>query len=132
MYWEENNQTWRTEPEIDEKRQKFLTERRAIVPDINTGIYPFRGMKLSRADVEWLLAAHEHGRGPIDWSDEGQREREGLDLRGADLSRVDLQNLPLARTIADVTWTQYFDLTEEQHLMAAYSPGRGRPQRRSS
>ena len=119
MYWEENNQTWRTEPEIDEKRQKFLTERRAIVPDINTGIYPFRGMKLSRADVEWLLATHEHGRGPIDWSDEGQREREGLDLRGADLSRVDLQNLPLARTIADVTWTQYFDLTEEQHLMAA-------------
>jgi hypothetical protein len=71
-------------------------------------------MKLSRADVEWLLATHEHGRGPIDWSDEGQREREGLDLRGADLSRVDLQNLPLARTIADVTWTQYFDLTEEQ------------------
>ena len=119
MYWEENNQTWRTEPEIDEKRQKFLTERRAIVPDITTGIYPFRGMKLSRADVEWLLATHEHGRGPIDWSDEGQREREGLDLRGADLSRVDLHNLPLARTIADVTWTHYFDLTEEQHLMAA-------------
>lgn len=119
VYWEENHQTWRTEPEIDEQRQQFLTERRAIVPDINTGIYPFREMKLSRADVEWLLATHEHGRGPIDWSDEGQRERAGLDLRGADLSRVDLHNLPLARTIGDVTWTQYFDLTEEQHLMAA-------------
>ena len=119
VYWEENNQTWRTEPEIDEKRQKFLTERQAIVPDITAGIYPFRGIKLSRADVEWLLATHEHGRGPIDWSDEGQREREGLDLRGADLSRVDLHNLPLACTIADVTWNIYLDLTEEQHLMAA-------------
>ncbi len=119
VYWEENHQTWRTEPEIDENRQQFLTERRAIVPDITQGIYPFGGMKLSRADVEWLLATHEHGRGPIDWSDEGQREREGLDLRGADLRRVDLHNLPLARTIADVTWNLYFDLTEEQHLMAA-------------
>ncbi len=118
-YWEAHHQTWRTEPEIDEQRQEFLTERRALVPDILAGIYPFRGMKLSRADVEWLLAAHEHGCGPIDWSDEDQREREGLDLRGADLRRVDLHNLPLARTIADVTWTHYVDLTEEQHLMAA-------------
>ena len=66
VYWEENNQAWRTEPEIDEERQKLLTERRAIVPDITQGIYPFREMKLSRADVEWLLATHEHGRGPIE------------------------------------------------------------------
>ena len=54
------------------------------------GIYPFRGMKLSRADVEWLLATHENGRGPVNWSDEGQRGRKGLDLRGADLCQVDL------------------------------------------
>jgi uncharacterized protein YjbI with pentapeptide repeats len=119
VYWEELNQTWRTEPEIDEQRQEFLKERRAIIPDIATGRYPFCGVKLSRADIEWLLATHEHGCGPIDWSDNGQREREGLDLRGADLRRVDLHNLPLARTIADVTWRQYVDLTEEQHLMAA-------------
>ena len=32
VYWEAQHQTWRTEPEIDEQRQTFLTERRAIDP----------------------------------------------------------------------------------------------------
>src|SRR5258708_29345548 len=41
-------------------------------------------MKLSRADVEWLLATHENGRGPVDWSDGSQRGREELDVHGAD------------------------------------------------
>ena len=81
-YWKAQGQPWRTEPEIDKKRQEELTQRRAIVPDIEKGIYPFKDVKLSRADVEWLLATHEDGRGPIDWSDENQRERLGLDLRG--------------------------------------------------
>lgn len=58
---------------------------------------PFEGIKLSRADIEWLLANYENGRGPVDWSDESQREREGLDLRGADMHQVDLHGLPLAR-----------------------------------
>src|SRR5690348_8240810 len=82
-YWKEQGQEWRTEPEIDEERQKYLAEHRAIIPDIRKGIYPFKEIRLSRADVEWLLATHENGRGPVDWSDESQREREGLDLRGA-------------------------------------------------
>src|SRR5205814_359489 len=79
-YWEQQRQPWRTEPEIDAERQKYLEERRRIEPDIKQGIYPFKDIepKLSRADVEWLLARHENGRGPIDWSDEKQREREGF------------------------------------------------------
>src|SRR5258708_4006284 len=60
-YWKEQGQPWRTEPEIDEKRQEELTRCRAIVPDIEKGIYPFRGMVLNRADIEWLLATHENG-----------------------------------------------------------------------
>jgi Pentapeptide repeats (8 copies) len=43
-----------------------------------------------------LLATHENGRGPIDWSDESQRGRYGLDLRGADLRDAFLSYLPLA------------------------------------
>src|SRR5205823_13303687 len=74
-YWEKQGQPWRTEPEIDQERQKYLAERRSIMPDIEQGIYPFKDVKLSRADVEWLLATHENGRGPVDWSDENQRER---------------------------------------------------------
>lgn len=102
-YWAAKGMPWRTEPEIDGERQRFLTERRAVKPDIEKGIYPFRdengGIRLTRADVEWLLATHESGgmRGPTDWSDKKQRMREGMDLRGADLRRADLSGLPLAR-----------------------------------
>src|SRR5712691_9014893 len=74
-YWEQQGQPWRTEPEIDSERQKYLAECRAIVPDIDKGTYPFRGVKLDRADVEWLLATHENGRGPINWNDKSQRKR---------------------------------------------------------
>jgi uncharacterized protein YjbI with pentapeptide repeats len=88
--WKEQDQSWRTEPEIDTEQQKYLAERR------EQGIYPFKGIKLSRADVEWLLATHENGRGPVDWNDESQREREGLDLRGANLHKENLSGLPLA------------------------------------
>src|SRR5438105_4537353 len=90
--WKEQGQEWRTELEIDAERQKYLEERRKVVPDIIQGIYPFKDIKLSRADVEWLLATHESSgvRGPADWNDVSQREREGLDLRGARLEKIDL------------------------------------------
>ncbi len=102
-YWRAQNQTWRTEPEIDAERQALLTERRAIKPDVSRSAYPFTGMQLTRGDVEWLLATHEDGRGPIDWSDEAQRGRTGLDLRGAQLSGLNLRALPLANMIGGLT-----------------------------
>src|SRR5258706_11786306 len=95
--WSAHGQSWRTEPEIAAARQRSLAERRAIVANLARGVFPFSGMALSRADVEWLLATHEQGRGPVAWDEEGQRTREGLDLRGADLHGVDLSGLPLAR-----------------------------------
>lgn len=107
---------WRTEPEIDGERQAFLTERRSITPDIELGIYPFKDIKLSRADVEWLLATHENGRGPVDWNDASQQEREGMDLRGADLRSVDLSGLPLARMNAGGFYWNY--ATIELHKAA--------------
>jgi len=118
-FWEKQGQQWRTEPEIDTERQAELVARRSITPDVAQGIYPFKGMKLSRADIEWLLATHENGRGPVDYHDQSQHDRVGLDLRGADLSYAQLQNLPLARIIGDVTWRTWNDLTEQQHRMAA-------------
>jgi uncharacterized protein YjbI with pentapeptide repeats len=95
-YWETQGQEWRTEPEIDKERQRYLAERRAIIPDIEKGVYPYKGIKLTRADVEWLLATHDNGRGPVVWADSNQRIRQGLDLRGANLYQVDLSYLPLA------------------------------------
>ena len=123
-YWKQQEQPWRTEPEIDKKRQKYLNERRSISPDIEQGIYPFRGVKLNRADVEWLLATHENGYGPVDWSDESQRNRQGLDFRGADLRKADLHNLPLACTRFGPTWvgaeetSQWYNITSEQQIAA--------------
>src|SRR6266702_4748311 len=109
---------WRTEPEIDTERQKFLTERLAIIPDIQRGIYPFKDVKLTRADIEWLLISHEGGRGPVDWSDMQQKSRIGLDLRGADLCRVDLRNLPLTRMRSGLTRDEWNLTTLEQRSMA--------------
>jgi len=38
-YWtKEHNQPWRTEPEIDDERQRYLAKRRAIQPDIEKGV----------------------------------------------------------------------------------------------
>ncbi len=106
-HWKAQGQSWRTEPEIDEKRQAYLASRRTISPDIKQGIYPFKDIKLNRADIEWLLATHENGRGPVDWSDESHRGRQGLDVRGTDLSHVDLRNLPLSRVYGGLARNQW-------------------------
>ena len=119
VYWKEQGQSWRTEPEIDMERQKYLAERRNISPNIEQGIYPFKDIKLSRADVEWLLATHENGRGPVDWNDSSQNKREGIDIRGADLRYVDLHNLPLARMHGGLKGSEWLNVTEGQQEIAA-------------
>src|SRR5947209_1200036 len=108
---------WRTEPEIGQERQEQLSRYLATTPDITRGIYPFKGVKLSRADVEWLLAAHENERGLTAPSNE-QQNRQGLDLRGADLRYVDLHALPLARLRGSLTRQEWDEATEEQRAAA--------------
>lgn len=117
-YWQAQNQPWRTEPEIRPKRQEELEQCRTIVPNIEQGIYPFRGIKLDRADVEWLLATHENGRGPVRWDDKTERERKGLDVRGADLNDVSLRGLPLSRLCGSLAFFKGRASTEEQRTMA--------------
>jgi len=120
VYWQAQGQPWRTEPEIDNERQVYLAGRRAISPDIEHGIYPFKGVKLNRADVEWLLATHENGRGPVmNWRDESQRSRDGLDLRGADLRGEDLSLLPLSRMLAGLRFYEWEKATPEQRDWAS-------------
>ncbi len=76
-YWKAQDMAWRTEPEIDKERQRYLTERRAVKPEIDRGIYPFKDIKLDRADVEWLLATHESGGMAGQWTS----RRRGTNLR---------------------------------------------------
>lgn len=114
-YWEAQGQSWRTEPEISSERQTFLKERLSIIPDLKQGIYPFKGIKLHRADVEWLIDIHpgkqiEHSL--------TQRAR-GLDFRGADLSYVDLQRLPLTRLQGGVRGDEWMSSTGEEREAAA-------------
>src|SRR5262249_46874043 len=84
--------------------------------DITQGIYPFGGreLALTRADVEWLLATHEDGCGPVDWDDPLQRTRVGLDLRGANLSSQDLHGLPLARLHGGLMEDEWRNATARQ------------------
>jgi uncharacterized protein YjbI with pentapeptide repeats len=125
-YWQAQEVPWRSEAEIPTDRQTYLAELRAISPDIEQGIYPFKGVepKLTRADIEWLLATHESRGviGPVIWEQEKDKlrteQRQGLDLRGADLVQVDLSNLPLARLRAGVTFDEYIDATDSQRRAA--------------
>lgn len=122
-HWKAQGQPWRTEPEIGVQRQEELAKRRAITPDVEKGIYPFSGMNLNRADIEWLLATHENGRGPIKWNDESQRERQGLDLRGADLrgsndQPTDLTSLPLTHLVGGLNVDEWIRATERQLELA--------------
>ena len=110
---------WRTEPEIGLARQEQLTRCLATIPNITQGMYPFREMKLSRADVEWLLATHENGSGLRAGTDERRQRRQGLDLRGADLRYADLHALPLARLRGSLTRKEWDEATEEQCAAAA-------------
>lgn len=110
--------SWRIEPEIENTRQQFLRQCLSIVPDFQRGIYPFKEMRLTRADVEWLLATHEQGRGPVDWSDLLQHERQGIDLRGADLRHVNLRGLPLACLRGGLTQEEWVATTLEQRAQA--------------
>ena len=113
-HWQHAGMPWRVEPEIPEQRQDLLRQRLSLQPDVERGQYPFKGMRLSRADVEWLLAGHENGRGPVDWADPDQQSRDGLDLRGADLSGVDLARLPLARSRGGLTPDEYVPIVGNQ------------------
>jgi uncharacterized protein YjbI with pentapeptide repeats len=125
-YWMAQGMPWRTEPEIDEEQRRFLTMRRATKPNTETGVYPFKDVGLERADVEWLLATHESRGiiGPVEWADESQRGREGLDLRGADLRGKNLAALPLSRLKAGSSHAEWLNNpTEYSELAAANCEG---------
>jgi uncharacterized protein YjbI with pentapeptide repeats len=120
-HWLSLGQPWRTDPEIDGERKAYLANRREITPEIGTGTFPYKEERLSRADVEWLLAEHDHGLGPVDWRDVAQQKRVGLDLRGADLHHVNLSGLPLAGMLGGLSSAAHERdrTTIEQSEMAA-------------
>ncbi len=119
-FWKSQGMQWRTEPEIGVEQQQYLTERRAIQPDIQKGVFPFKDIVLNRADVEWLLATHESGgmRGPLNQFDPSQRIRKGLDLRGANLRGCDLHALPLAGTQGGLVGDEWRSTTDDQRVAA--------------
>jgi hypothetical protein len=119
-YWRERGQPWRSEPEIDLDRQGVLVAHLAARPGSEPHSCPFKDVSLTRADVEWLLATHEGGDGPVNWEEVDQRTRMGLNLCGADLRRVNLSGLPLARLQAGLPWFRRNFHTREQLDEAGY------------
>jgi uncharacterized protein YjbI with pentapeptide repeats len=117
-YWRTRNQPWRTEPEIDDKRRAMLNQYCATISDSEQSCYPFKdiGSKLSRADIEWLLAIQVEGM--VDWSNIHQRERLGLDLRGANLRKLRLSGLPLTRMQGGLIADEWTLATDYQRNMA--------------
>ena len=119
-YWKEQGQPWRSEPLIEGERQQRLSSCFQGSADIEQGKYPFKGMRLSRADVEWLLTAEEQR--SVEMRTGGgdcQKPLPGLDIRGADLSGVDLSHLPLVRLRAGLSLEEGRHATVEQSRQAA-------------
>ena len=121
-YWNGQGQLWRTEPIIDEERQQRLLSYSQGEVDIERGMYPFKGVRLSRADVEWLLAMQEQ-RGAethTGGSNRGKQQQVfGLDVRGADLSGVNLSHLPLMGLHVGLSLDESRHATVEQSRQAA-------------
>ncbi len=126
-YWKEQGQPWRAAPAIDEERQQRLLSYYQGGVDIERGMYPFKGVRLSRADVEWLLAMEEQ-RGaelsPRDGKGGNQHKSFGLDLRGVDLSQVNLSDLPLMRLHAGLSLEEGRHATVKQG--SGGEPGKSR------
>jgi uncharacterized protein YjbI with pentapeptide repeats len=117
-YWISIGHFWRGEPEIPLDRQQFLQGKLDAARDSRYRIYPFQGVPLNRADIEWLLAVHDNGKGPVHWDDASQQHRRGLDLRGADLRGADLSLLPLTRTRMGMTAAEWLAASPEQRQQA--------------
>ena len=100
-YWEQLGLPWRTEAEISKDRQTFLAQCVDIKPDFKQDRYPFKNVRLSRADIEWLLG----------------QEITNLILTEADLRGVDLNNLALERVNLDKAYL------EEARLFEAHLEG---------
>lgn len=128
QWWSIQGQAWRTQPEIDKARSEYLKRRCDLLPDAEHGKYPFSpsgpmpfGGKLTRADIEWLLAEHNEG----NWLKEqliGSNLRfrtGGLDLRGADLTKVNLSRLPLHELRGGLPSELWQNATKEQKEAAA-------------
>ncbi|QBD82028.1 pentapeptide repeat-containing protein [Ktedonosporobacter rubrisoli] len=111
-HWRSRQQPWRTEEEIDAQRQHELQHYLdAVQPDVEQGHYPFKDIatKLSRADIEWLLAHHQ----------QQAHLTAGLDLRGAHLYKVRLHGLPLSAIQGGLEPEAWLLVTDKQREMAA-------------
>ncbi len=85
-------------------------------------MYPFKEMRLSRADIEWLLAmeGQRNAQEGTSGGKSGKRQQlPGLDVRGADLSGVNLSHLPLTRLRAGLSLEEGRHATVEQSRQAA-------------
>jgi uncharacterized protein YjbI with pentapeptide repeats len=104
-YWRRQEQAWRTEPEISTGRQEELKQLRTTQTENVQNRYPSKERDLSRADIEWLLATHTSNTliGPVDYDDEHQWKRRGIDISGSNLAQQNLSHLPLSRMIGGHT-----------------------------
>ena len=137
-----------TEPEIDEKHQKTLIACLRTTPCDDPNFFPFLHWKLSRADIEWLLAHPVVDTNKLEKSFElmfkdkrpNNREQEAtnfrkelyeilenslrIDLRGAELNGVNLSGLHLSEARLEYANLMSADLRgtflHRAHLEHAY------------
>ena len=128
-FWAAQGMSWRTAPELSSARHAYFAERRAIIPGIPQGIYPFKGVepKLTRAEIEccrrrtrvWVLVELYIWKYPQASKPLQNERRNGLDPRGADLSELNLSKLPLTCLQGGPSSVESLSTTEEQRRTAS-------------
>lgn len=118
-YWQSQGQPWRTEAEIEKERQLELARHKAVRPDQEQGLYPFTGVQLRRADIEWLLATDGDHLDPAGRDDAWQSAIGGLDLRGANLRQARLAGLPLKGAQGGLSEDEWLLATDTERELAA-------------
>src|SRR5260221_149144 len=74
--WPTHDQQSIIKPKISAEREEQLKKLRAVPVDIQKGIYPFKGIKLDRVDIEWLIVTNDAQYATLDWM--GQKRHELL------------------------------------------------------
>ncbi len=118
-YWRSQRQPWRTEAEIEKERQLELDRYKAARPATELARYPFTGVRLRRADIEWLLASDGDHLDAANLGDGSQSATEGLDLRGADLRKGHLGGLPLTGMQGGLLEDEWLLASDTQRELAA-------------
>jgi uncharacterized protein YjbI with pentapeptide repeats len=98
---------------VDAERESFLLNCLSVEADLSQRLFPFKGVRLERRDIEWLIAFQQ---GTVSQTEVPGSPRQAsgfVDLRGADLRDVDLSRLNLKGMLGGLSDRERFAASQD-------------------